>query len=180
MLPVNVSLIRYNGIRDARDGVYLGGFRVDKTRSFVCGFVDRLMADKVGKAITHQPVEVGYNSKYGVYLMKTKMVPKKGKVYKPIMKNKLETVTISTHEAAFFALINNTDLVLIDDIAESPGLMAMKNTYQLDFEMDDSLVMRQVAERYENGSFDYLKALDEIDVNFTSYGDVVDPDDIYD
>lgn len=175
MLPANISLIKYDGVRGASNGVFLGGFRADKSRSFVCGFVDRTLADKVTKNLVHEPVEVRYNVQYGVYLMNAKMrvgaADRPRKLYKPILRKKLGVMTMGTQEAAFFTLINNTELVLIDDVMEQQGLVAMKNKYVLDFEMDDSFVLRQIEERMETGEFDYARALEEIDVLFKSGGE---------
>jgi hypothetical protein len=187
LLPKNITLIRYNGVRGASDGVYLGGYRPDKSKSFVCGFIDKMHAEKVKGNLIHEPVEIKYNANYGVYLLNAKMMPTGGsggggkrsqsrKLYKPILKQKLDTMTIGTHEAAFFTLINNTELVLVDDIMEKAGMVAMKNSFVLDCEMHESIVLKQMDERFETGTFDYDKALKDIDVTFRGFepGDEVD------
>lgn len=199
MMPLNISLIKYNGIGVRNNKlvvpVYFGGYKAKEARSFVCGFIDKTHAIKVCNKIPSESVRLEYNNKYGVCVMKTRLgenggireggsaggaggpgkrmtktgskVPQKKNeiiTHKPMNKKNLEIVTMDTSEASFFVAINNTQIMLIDDIAESEtdGLLFMKNSYVINTDIDESLIMKQVSERYKTGFCDHNKLLDQI------------------
>lgn len=178
MMPHNISLIKYHGASpDFPTKVsagYFGGYKPDIAKSFVCGFIDKLHATRVSTRIPYEQTRVDYSAKFGVYFMKLnekKSDVRAGRLLKPINKKKLEIVTMNATEASFFVAINNSQLILIDDIAESKtdGLLVMKNSYTLDTELDESLVLHQIEERMKTGAFDHMKMLDEIMLELDGY-----------
>ena len=128
MMPTNISLIKYN---HNKTGGYFGGYRKDTRSSYVCGFVDRLHALTLSQKILYENFSVNHDPKNNMLLYN--IIPK-SKLMKPIIKKKIDVVTMNNIEASFFLKVNNTNLVLINNIIEvdNGNTFVLKNDYTIE------------------------------------------------
>jgi len=158
MMPRQINLIQYN----TENKVYVGGYKNDSARSFVCGFVDKKGAfEAYKKLMASSQFKVSYNRQNDEYQLQS-IKPSSKLLPKPLRRHKLQIVTMDTMLAAFFVKVNNTDLILIDDVSvKENGIVSMKTSYELEMKIDESLIVEQISDRYKNEYFKRTKSDDD-------------------
>ena len=136
---------------------YLGGTRRNN-KSFILGFIHDDQAEYIRDKIQTDAFllrQDNVNDTHYILTLKKFSSPKK-----PINKRTLKVSQDKLLDAIFFTSIHNLDLVLIDNIHEdTPNSIRLLNSHSIDVELDQSIFIQQLNERFTTGKFDHKKAI---------------------
>ena len=164
MHPTRLHFIKYG-----QKG-YFGGYRQDTNRSFTCGFLDIMHANMVRNKIKYESYDLLHNHKKSICIMRVP-TPTHQKLLKPLMKKKCIIESHPFMDAAFFAAVNNVDVLLINDVVEDNNFLILKNVFDIDLSIHSSLVNDKVISDLSGIKYDYKAVLDDLNASYEDMSD---------
>lgn len=154
----------------------LGGWRSDKNRSFVCGFVDRIQAQIVKKTLDQHQYKMHFDERNTQCILTLRPLEQYQK-----RQHDFHIKTSTLVEGAFFVAVNNVDLMLIDSVKGINGktgtkYVIMKNDYNIGIEIHNQITKERLESLYSGDKYDYFQSMQELDVDVCEAGEAGETD----